>query len=165
MNFAAPTFCPTKSLVRSIVVGALHPFSTPRSPPCLLQHGGRPVLHFENPGQLLLHPCRNSSTRPRCSRAVVRRRSWRRRAAGGRAHAGERAGRVQLPGDHPDCGRASKRVARMRQVALAERNFFWAHATNSFAKFCMSSNSGGSSRAPIPIHSLTKSAHTLPAMP
>jgi hypothetical protein len=44
-------------------------------------------------------------------------------------------------------------------------NFFWAHATNSFAKFCMSSNSGSSSRAPIPIHSLTKSAHTLPAMP
>lgn len=26
-------------------------------------------------------------------------------------------------------------------------NFFWAHATNSFAKFCMSSNSGSSSQS------------------
>jgi hypothetical protein len=32
MNFAATTFCPTKSPVRSIVVVALHPLFAPRSP-------------------------------------------------------------------------------------------------------------------------------------
>lgn len=109
--------------MRSIVVGALHPFSTPRSPQTSSSTAGVRSFTLKIRASSF---CTRVGIHLR-DRAVPELPCDGDRGDGGRREAAltlERAGRVQLPGDHPDCGRASKRVARMRQGALAERFFF-----------------------------------------